>query len=128
MLLRGNGDGKGLSAAARITTSGAPVTGHPEGKGLLPTRLRHEGRLGARSAELLPEFRDRQSRAARGALSRRSRTGATAPFSPGSFRFPRGQPTSGGRLGRVGETTRREDARGSETTSRRQLFVLPSGP
>src|SRR5438876_7242640 len=128
MFLRGSRDGKGSSAAARITTSGAPSTGHPEGQGLLPTRLQHEGRMGTRPAELLPEFRDRQSRAARGPLSWRPRSGAISLVFPRSLRFHCGQPASGGRLGRVGEAERREDSHRPETTPGRQLFVLPRRP
>src|SRR5713226_1821808 len=128
MFLRGNCNGKGLSATARLTTSGAPGTGHSEGQRLLPTHLQHEDRLGTRPAELLPEFRDRQPRAARGARSWRSRAGATSLVFPGSLRFHCGQPASGGRLGRVGEAERREGSRRPETTPGRQLFVLPRRP
>src|SRR5439155_23905000 len=87
MFLRGSRDGKVLSDVARLTTSGPPGTGHPEGQGLLPTRLQHEGRMGTRPAELLPEFGDRQSRAARGPLSWRPRSGAIALVFPRSLRF-----------------------------------------
>src|SRR6266513_4267484 len=125
MFLRGDCNGKGLSAATRLTTPGTPGTGHPEGQGLLPTHLQHEGRLGTRPAELLPEFGDRQPRVARGPRSGRSGAGATSLVFPGSLRFHCRQPASGGRLGRVGETEQREGSRRPKTTPGRQLFVLP---